>query len=1477
MKITAEATFDMANVAEDKKDEIKEPIPKYQVLEADMAYGINVREINPNTPAQSAFTSFTTDDGTLYENGFVLATNLNDNIIKTGDLDTTVNGSTQKDTITAQSGNDILKGGRSEDTITGGFGNDVIVGDGDVEVTYNADGTIATVTHTNDSNNINYEDTVDFSTLTSREDATDKSGVEVNISNFDDMGIVAGTSTGEGEDRLYSIEHITGSALKDTLIGSDEKNTIKGENEKDIIKGKAGNDYLDGGAKDDTIFGGEGNDTILGGAGNDTVNFSEVQRDNATDAGVNVKLYDTQTDDGVGSATGEADTQDLLYSIENIVGSDYQDTFVGDSNNNTIDGGAGIDTVDFRVTQSNSSVDVFLNKGIDAEGNKYGDSKGDGSDILYNIENVIGSQSNDTIRGDELANKLEGFDGKDTLYGNQGDDTLLGQIGDDTLEGGEGDDTLKGGYGDDLILTGLGDDTIDGDGDPSQSEDGEDTLSYYNLDLSTDEGVVVKLHQESAQDTRVAGIDTITNIENLIGTTKDDTLAGESGSNTIDGSGGIDTVDYSYIDSGLGIKVNLSSSLQMGDVEASTVKESDGVIDTLRNIENVMGSKVVDSIIGSQAANVIDALDGDDYVDGGDGEDTIDGGKGDDELLGNDGDDSIYGSSGDDTIKGGAGDDFIDGGYSYISYMTLGALDSNHTFKIHNTDDSVNATISYDNTSAGKSLEEVLDALVTAFNNSADALLLGSASHDGFQLIINTNESISDASGTIEKNITEYQDTVDYSEAESGVSVELAESTFSNDDSVGTATATIGLEEDTLKNIENIIGSTSKDVLAGNSENNTLLGNRGNDTLDGGAGDDRLFGGLNSLNDTLTGDDVFIASSGDDYINGGDGDNNSNIADSDTVDYSSWTAGALDITLNGSDVADFLDIDNSDGNTIKDDAGNTSSKYDSLYNIENITGTNLDDTIVGDSEDNTFLGMDGNDFLDGGLGDDSLDGGLGNDIIRGGQGTNVIEGGNAVFTVDISTIVQSTADTTSTYGFKVGNAEIYFDLLNGTTYSAEDIYDELKSIFDTKKDDGDLDLQNSTLVDNGTSLTLNTEKNVNLNRVEMNISGGDTLDYSYITSQNINQNVTIDLTSNSYQTTYQDTSELVYGIENIIGGRKVDITLNDGKVVYEDTLIGNSGDNTIQGLEGDDSLDGGAGNDKLEGGAGNDKLKGGAGDDQLIGGDGDDTADYSDATENIYVNLATMTQGSSIQISENLGSDTFGSIEGIEAGSGDDTLIGDSGSNTLIGGAGNDTISGGGAGSGTDVIDGGLDEDFVSYADQIDTTASGDKSVNIDMSITDTQKINNTLGNLNISNIENLEGTRDFDNGDILGGTDEDNIISGREGDDTLRGRGGSDTIIGGQGQDTLDFTSHQVNNTQDGIETATYSKVVGDPGASTDVDVNSNITRGIEVDLTKDSGQVINDGSNKADTVYDIENIVGSGFSDIITGADYLLIMVQK
>lgn len=157
-------------------------------------------------------------------------------------------------------------------------------------------------------------------------------------------------------------------------------------------------------------------------------------------------------------------------------------------------------------------------------------------------------------------------------------------------------------------------------------------------------------------------------------------------------------------------------------------------------------------------------------------------------------------------------------------------------------------------------------------------------------------------------------------------------------------------------------------------------------------------------------------------------------------------------------------------------------------------------------------------------------------------------------------------------------------------------------------------------------------------------------------------------------------------------------------------------------------VDGGGGDDVLTGGDGNDTLTGGKGIDTLNGGDGDDTFllkgkdDAADiinggaGVDTVQVTGSVTLNGfhagnSSIEqwvgagkgIKGSAGNDVFDfsaltsvvNMGIVDAGAGDDTVIGSGGADILRGGVGNDRLDGG---AGNDILTGGTGNDTFVYA-----------------------------------------------------------------------------------------------------------------------------------------------------------------------------------
>ncbi|HWT11578.1 MAG TPA: hypothetical protein VN231_02380 [Allosphingosinicella sp.] len=236
------------------------------------------------------------------------------------------------------------------------------------------------------------------------------------------------------------------------------------------------------------------------------------------------------------------------------------------------------------------------------------------------------------------------------------------------------------------------------------------------------------------------------------------------------------------------------------------------------------------------------------------------------------------------------------------------------------------------------------------YGGPGNDLLIGGAGDD----VLVGGNMVSDETGT---------DTADYSAAAAAIAVQLRFFTF---DSGFQATGTdIGM--DLLYEIDNVIGGSAGDSLAGNQFANVLAGGGGNDTIRGSLGNDVLDGGT-----------------GADTMSGG--------LDADTY-----------VVDNAGDVADEL----SDGGDGVDQVRSavTFSLADSVHaqgQIEHLilTGAaNINGT--GNGLANTIIGNGGANSLNGGAGADRMEGRAGNDVYfvdnagdkvieKSGEGTDTV-------------------------------------------------------------------------------------------------------------------------------------------------------------------------------------------------------------------------------------------------------------------------------------------------------------------------------------------------------------------------------------------------------------------------------------------------------------------------------------------------------
>ncbi|UAB79359.1 hypothetical protein INR77_06690 [Erythrobacter sp. SCSIO 43205] len=442
--------------------------------------------------------------------------------------------------VDASSGNDVVTGGASDDTIVGGSGSDILRGGSGDDI-------------------IRGE----------------------NIGNGTEFDQLFGDA---GNDQLFGNGLLEGGAGNDfvsgsgELFGGDGNDSIVSFGIGDIIRGGAGDDdifvresgatiYLEAGLNRDRIdgFSAAQGAMIIATAANSQLQWTALRVGTTDQSEQIVTIAGTISDGGFAGfeiiGTGLDDTINLsggpsepAVTIEGsapIFGLGGNDDITGSLSDDIIFGGAGND-----ILRSSSGLDQ-LHGGVGDDryfinhaGQTLIENAGEGFEtVIASVDVEIGDnierlelQGNARIGiGGNTANEIFGTSGNNELYGRGGNDVLHAGFGDDLLDGGAGDDlliglggnnTLRGGDGNDVLRGNSGNDVIDGGS-------GVDTVDFSDGPF----GVTVDLSITTAQNLGGAGTDTLTNIENVIGTLADDTITGSDGANVIFGNGGFDTID----------------------------------------------------------------------------------------------------------------------------------------------------------------------------------------------------------------------------------------------------------------------------------------------------------------------------------------------------------------------------------------------------------------------------------------------------------------------------------------------------------------------------------------------------------------------------------------------------------------------------------------------------------------------------------------------------------------------------------------------------------------------------------------------------------------------------------------------------------------------------------------------------------------------------------------------------------------------
>jgi Ca2+-binding RTX toxin-like protein len=1127
---------------------------------------------------------------------------------------------------------------------------------------------------------------------------------------FGTRGVVVNLTTGVATDSF---------GFTDTLVNIDS------------VRATEFADNLFGTAQTNGFWGLKGADTMNGGAGSDRVHYGEDSLTGGT-AGVTVNLAAGFAIDGFGD-------RDVLISIEEAYGSDFNDTLLGSNDDNRLYGYKGADNLSGgagRDTMDGGEGDDLLDGGIGddelwgAAGNDTLNG-GDGNDIARYLDaerginaNLVAGQVADGMGGLDTLINIEGIygsDHNDTVQGGDRDEFISGQGGNDSLYGGLGIDTILGGAGADLILGGG----------------------------------------------------------------NDDELWGEAGNDTIDGGAGSDLVRYR--NSTAGVTVNLTTGIG---------NDGMGGTDSLISIERVHGSDHADTLTGDSTANRLFGFAGNDQIAGGDGADTMLGGDGDDALSGNAGDDELWGGLGNDTLNGGDGSDLV----RYRSVPGAIRVDlaagtagdgeggTDSLISVENIDGSDQGDVILGNAEAnrlfgfaGNDRIEGREGNDILLGGTGDDLLMGGAGDDQLE---------GDA-GTDTLNGGEGSDLVRYRTATGSMTISLAS---------GTA-AEAGGTTDTLISIENADGSDQNDLMTGDAAANRLFGFAGADTIAGGTGEDVLVGGaggdtylyragdgydiVNDLGDVggagdrviiqdylaeqariyqsgahivldfgVTRDVVVLANS---LAAGAAG----TIESVQFADGAVWTHAMLVVAIgqlgtrtltNGTSGNDTV-FGTTDGDTIDGGAGD--DVIHALGGNDTIHGGAGNDTIRSGDGDDIVNGDDGNDLLILGNGSDTVDGGTGSDtvvfdIAFASIGDNYSFDLSGVFTVtgnqisgvelfrfadrditaaELQTLASNAAPVSTlpeALSTNEGTVRIdlapYFSDAEGDrlTFSAADLPAGITlsgSVLSGQIEAGTVPFAVTIIVSDGTH-ELRQILDWTIINVNAAPTGSVTIAGSPSTGQELTASSTVadadgidtatlswawlrngtaigGATGETYTLTAADVgaqisvrlsfTDLFGTAESVTSAQTSAVEASALFLIgtaAHDELRGGLGNDTLIGLDGPDLLEGLDGNDSLQGGDGNDTLIGGTGDDFLFGGE--TAADLRDV----------MYGGAGNDFMDG----GYGNDE-LRGDIGNDTIAGGFGADLLIGGAGNDVLTGSALGDeiygndGNDFINGGFGHD----------------------------------------------------------------------------------------------------------------------------------------------------------------------------------------
>ena len=1376
-------------------------------------------------------------------------------------------------------------------------------------------------------------------------------------------------SGGDGSDTLI------GGDGNDSLAGGAGNDFLNVTGPGGGSTGEAGDDTLDGGAGNDLVFDSQGTNLVLGGDGNDTIGGSGTINAGAGADLVAFISSNSGAADTISGGAGNDIFHVQLSSTGQWVADRIIDFNPAETDflwmSGIIDSlqgyvaGSNLFTSGFlRLVQNGADATLQINVAATGIAGDFRDLVHVANRTIASVQPFVsllashwGAVGADTLNGGAGNDFIRGFGGNDNLSGNDGNDNIEGNAGADFINGGNGSDTLIGesgldiNFGNDSIFAGDGNDLLRGDrgDDYLQGQGGDDAVDgglgfdAASFGLPTGTLGTLRIVAGSGAD---AGAWLVERVDGATVETVFRYVVTGTGTATVTGLGtgafnGTDTVvNIEQLD----FFINYFPAANPAGTYISTriapfVPE---IVGGYANVQGSAGADNIDLLAQYPAATGADTID----VQGDAGDDTIRGHDGRNFVSAGDGNDSIEGRGGDDYLRGDAGNDSIDGGtgrdditaFNLVagttgSYRTVAGGNA-ETLIVERVDGAtVEQVFRITRVAEGRFTVEGLGSAAflgtDTLSNIDELHFLPDGAFDAARFVsVRTSVRVNDV---VDNNLgidgTAFGDVINIAQLYSAPAPGVAVFGYGNggDDTIVGSNA-----------LDNLYGGTGNDSIAAGGGDDYLRGEAGDDSIDGGSGRDtssytlakgtpgtlrvvegaspgtviveRVDGatveqvfriirtgpgaatieGLNSAAgqgiDTVSGVeqiDVFIETFPEPFYPGNYVgvllapfvqaivNNFAHVAGSigsDLIDIGALypDAGSAEINSTG-DFGDDTIIGHDGRNYVE--GGNGNDSIDGRGGNDDLNGNDGNDTLIGGAG-NGFMkggagndsldGRDGNDDLNGNAGDDSISGGSGDDYIRGEAGNDSIDagvGGNDTVAFNLP------AGTLGSYRLLVGvGAEdglLFVERVDGAL--VERVF-QISFAAD----------KTATVTGLGTAAFLGTDVVTNAERLHFLPEGA----FNAARFLEVRAAVIPNAIANNAGFVNGSATHDLIDLQALYPTATAATALNGNGGAGDDTMIGHGGTNNLTGAAGADVLTGGDGNDNLVGGNnGNsvghlgdkaDLISGQGGNDLLRGGDGNDT---------------------------------------LNGGDGDDNLRGDLGNDVFDGGAGNDFVT-----FRFDDLATGVSFDASSFNSAASFTMSDgrggiDSFVNVEaLGITGSQGNDLLRGSLHVAGSFGVSvgnsiggqggndtiiggGSTDSVNGDdgndSVDGAGGDDFVNGGNGDDTLIGGSGSDSIDGGAGTDSVRFTGARADyaivfngasvtvtdlrsGTPDGADTISNAEALVFDGDGTILTI-----AGAIVGTANDDTLVGTAGDDLVFADAGNDTVTGNGGADIIYGGD--------